>query len=313
MIAPLLYASMNSQPSSVLALKYSKKALMEVSIMHMLEEGILDSSEIYFLLPSDFASKALYCLQHIGIFYCDPRYMATHPYWESILVIFVDEGELEVSFGGQNFTACKNDIVLIDCRQEHSYQAREGLKFHFFHFTGGGSVEYVNLICQLNKGALIRDGQTVILNNIFSNLLCLAKAQSNTQSEHRISVYLQMILCELAENCSGVHSVANESIEKAIHYMEEHVDQQISLDELAESINLSKFYFNRYFKKHMGMTPHQYFINMRLQNAKRMLVTTHHSVEKVADLCGFDNPSNFIRLFKQRVGMTPTAFRKIPF
>ena len=61
------------------------------------------------------------------------------------------------------------------------------------------------------------------------------------------------------------------------------------------------------------MTPHQYFINMRLQNAKRLLVTTHDSIEQVAENCGFDNTSNFIRLFKQRVGMTPTAFRKIPF
>ena len=281
--------------------------------MHMLEDGILDSSEIYFLLPSDFAMKALFCLQHIGIFYCDSRYAATHPYWESILIIFIDEGELEVSFDKQDFVARTDDIVVIDCRKEHSYHAGNDLKFHYFHFTGPGSLEYVNMIYELNKGALIRNGLTGVLNNIFSNLLHLAKAQSNTQSEHRMSVYIHMILCELVEKCSGIHPVANESIEKAIRYMEEHVNENISLDELAENVNLSKFYFNRYFKKHMGMTPHQYFMNMRLQNAKRLLVTTHNSIEEVAEMCGFDNASNFIRAFKHRVGMPPSAFRKIPF
>lgn len=281
--------------------------------MHILENGILPSSEIYFLLPSDFASKALYSLQHIGVFFCDPRYVVTHPYWESILILFIDEGELEVSFRNELFLVRAGDIVLIDCRHEHSYHAWEGLKFHYFHFTGPNSVDYADLIHQLNCGACIRNGQTDVMRNIFSNLLRLAKSQANIQNEHRMSVYIHMILCELVENCSGVQPVANESIERAIQYMEEHVNQNISLDELAKTVNLSKFYFNRYFKKHMGMTPHQYFINLRIQNAKRLLATTHDSIESVAEQCGFDNASNFIRVFKQRAGMTPTAFRKIPF
>ena len=61
------------------------------------------------------------------------------------------------------------------------------------------------------------------------------------------------------------------------------------------------------------MTPHRYFSNLRIQHAKRLLMTTSATVEEVADMCGFDNASNFIRLFKQRTNMTPTAFRKIPF
>lgn len=281
--------------------------------MHILEEGILDTSEIYFLLPSEFASKNLYCLQHIGIFHCDTRYQATHPYWESILLLFIDEGTMDVTFDTNSFTAKANDIVIIDCRRTHRYRAGKNLKFHYFHFTGSGSLGYTDLLYKLNQGPLIHNGQTPILHNLFSNLLRLAKGQASTQSEHRISLYIHMILCELVEGSSTVHSVASQSIQKAVAYMEEHINQNISLDELAENINLSKFYFNRYFKKHLGMTPHQYFINMRLQNAKKLLVTTDDSIERIADACGFDNVSNFIRLFKQKTGMTPTTFRKIPF
>ncbi len=281
--------------------------------MHKLEEGILDPSEIYFLLPSDFAEQNLYYLQHIGVFYCDKRYQATHPYWESVLILFVDSGILEVSYNDETFSAQPGDIVIIDCRRKHSYRAVDDLRFHYFHFYGNSSIGYINLIYELNNGALIKNAQTGVLSSMFSSLFRLAKGQSNTQSEHRISLYLHMLLCELVERCSGVHPLANESIEKAVKYMEEHINQNISLDMLAEHINLSKFYFNRYFKKHMGMTPHQYFINMRLQNAKRLLVTTTDSIEQVAENCGFDNTSNFIRLFKQRVGMTPTAFRRISF
>lgn len=281
--------------------------------MHILEDGVLEPSQIYFLMPSEFALQTLYCLQHIGVFYCDSRYVVTHPYWESILMLFVDEGELEVAFGAELFTARKNDIVIIDCRKQHSYHAWDGLKFHYFHFTGVGSEQYIDRLYRLNSGAVIRDGQSAMLESAFGNLLRLAQAQASMQNEHRISVYLHMILCELVETCSGIPPVTNESIDKAIRYMEDHITQNISLDELAASINLSKFYFTRYFRKHLGMTPHQYFVNMRIQYAKRLLATTHDSVESVAGQCGFENVSNFIRIFKQRSGMTPTAFRKIPF
>lgn len=281
--------------------------------MHILEDGILEPSQIFFLMPSEFAKRTLYCLQHIGVFYCDARYVVTHPYWESILVLFIDAGELEVAAHDAYFTARANDVVIIDCRKAHSYHAWDGLKFHYFHFTGVGSVEYIDRLHQLNNGALIRGAQSPMLENAFNSLLRMAQAQSSMQNEHRISVYLQMILCELVETCSGIPPVTNESIDRAICYMEAHITENISLDELADNVNLSKFYFTRYFKKHLGMTPHQYFVNMRIQYAKRLLATTHDSVEKVAEACGFDNASNFIRMFKQRAGMTPSAFRKIPF
>ena len=88
--------------------------------MHQLENGIhLDVSEIYFLQPSRFAEDSLYYLQHLGIFECDTRYVVTHPYWESIQLLFIDEGELEVSFRDEMFVARKNDIVILDCRYEH--------------------------------------------------------------------------------------------------------------------------------------------------------------------------------------------------
>ena len=281
--------------------------------MHILEAGILDPSEIYFLLPSHFALNTLYCLQHIGMFHCDSRYVVTHPYWESILVLFIDEGELEVSYNGALFTAQKNDVVVIDCRHEHSYHAWDGLQFHYFHFTGPQAEAYAHLLHELNHGALLHDANSTVLDNIFQNLLRLAQSQLNAQNEHRISVYLHMALCELTETCYSIPTVANESIDRAIRFMQEHITEAVSLDEIAAHVGLSKFHFNRQFKQHIGMTPHQYFINLRVQYAKRLLLTTHESIEAVAELCGFDNTSNFIRLFKQRAGMTPTAFRKIPF
>ena len=105
-----------------------------------------------------------------------------------------------------------------------------------------------------------------------------------------------MVLCELAESCYSIPATANELIEQSIRFMEEHITESVSLDEIAAHINLSKYYFNRLFSKHIGMTPHRYFTNLRIQRAKRLLMTTSASVEEVSAQCGFDNSSNFIRV-----------------
>lgn len=281
--------------------------------MHKLEDGILDSSEIYFLQPSAFAEQALFYLQHLGIFECDDRYIVTHPYWESVLLLFIDEGELEVSFRQENFVARSGDIVLLDCRYEHVYRALRHLKFHYIHFAGASSFDYAGLIHELNHSALLHQASSPTLNSAFQNLLYLVRSQTTAQNEHRISVYIHMILCELSESCHSLPAAANTSIEQSVRFMEKHLTENISLDEISAHVGLSKYYFNRLFRRHMGMTPHQYFLNMRVQYAKKLLMTTHDSIENIAEKCGFDSPSNFIRLFRQRTGMTPAAFRKIPF
>lgn len=281
--------------------------------MHKLEDGILDSSEIYFLQPSAFAEQALFYLQHLGIFECDDRYVVTHPYWESVLLLFIDEGELEVSFRQENFIARKGDIVLLDCRYEHVYRALCHLKFHYIHFAGAGSFDYAGLIHELNNSALLHQASSPTLNSAFQNLLYLVRSQTTAQNEHRISVYIHMILCELSESCHSLPAAANTSIEQSVRFMEKHLTENVSLDEISSHVGLSKYFFNRLFRRHMGMTPHQYFLNMRVQYAKKLLMTTHDSIENVAEKCGFDSPSNFIRLFRQRTDMTPAAFRKIPF
>jgi AraC family transcriptional regulator len=281
--------------------------------MHILEDGILDDSEIYFLQPSDFALNTLFCLQHIGILHCDSRYEVTHPYWESILFIFIDEGELITDYHGQHFTARKDDIIVINCRHEHRYRAKDDLRFHYFHFTGPCSLGYSSLLHSLYEGALIPGACSEVLQNVFNKTLNLALSQIRAQNEHRISVYLGMILCELVETHFNSTSSDDNPVEQAVSFMKEHLTQNLSLDELASHVGLSKYYFNRLFNKQMGMTPHRYFTNLRIQYSKRLLLTTTCSIEEVADECGFDSPSNFIRLFKQRTDMTPTAFRKIPF
>lgn len=277
------------------------------------EDGILEQSQIYFLAPTQFAKQSLYYLEHIGIYFCDERYASTHNYWESILIMFIDSGELEVAYENEAFLAKEGDIVLIDCRKPHGYHSNGKCHFHFFHFSGLHSHEYTELIYSMNHSACIPNGVNLVSDSIFQSLLRLAQSQGTRKNEHRISVYLHMILCELVEATTESPTLSNNSVEQAIQYMSDHICESISLDELAQHVNLSKYYFIRCFRQITGLTPHQYFIRLRVQYAKRLLATTQLSIEQIAETLGFSSSSNFIRTFKQQTGATPRQFQSIPF
>lgn len=281
--------------------------------MRVLEAGILPDSEIYFYEPSQFAMRVLFGLQHIGIFHCDQRYIVTHPYWESILMIFMDEGRLETEYNGQRFVAEAGDIVLIDCRHQHRYRALSDLRFHYFHFSGHPSAAYCSLIYDMFGGALLKGLCSENMQSIFNQIMMIVRSKISLENEHRISVYIHMILCSIIEDQSKVTHGSAESVDRVIDYMMDNLRENLSIDDIANAVGLNKHYMNRLFVRQTGVTPHKYFNNMRIQEARRLLLTTSMSVENVADACGFQNTSNFIRLFRNHTDMTPSVFRKIPF
>lgn len=105
-------------------------------------------------------------------------------------------------------------------------------------------------------------------------------------------------------------SLSNYQLNQAIAYIEAHLTQEISLSSLADAVGVSKFYFCRLFKQSMGVTPHQYVIQQRVERAKQLLQQRQFSIADVALQCGFANQGHLNRHFKRIVGITPFAFLK---
>lgn len=85
--------------------------------------------------------------------------------------------------------------------------------------------------------------------------------------------------------------------------------QGINVDELARRLGVSRNTLNRRFQQEYGITPGKKIRAIRVQQAKKMLVNSDHSVTKVAELCGFPEPANFVNFFRREVGQTPNEYR----
>jgi len=117
-------------------------------------------------------------------------------------------------------------------------------------------------------------------------------------------------LSEAIFNNSESLSYNSRRIEKCMHYLYQNFDKDIMLSDVSKLANMADAAFSRFFKVKTGMTFIDCLTEIRLGHASRMLIDTSQSVAEVAYNCGFNNMSNFNRIFKRKKGCTPKEFRE---
>ena len=100
-------------------------------------------------------------------------------------------------------------------------------------------------------------------------------------------------------------------IEKAKEYLESYWMDKFNADETAKAACLSKAHFTKLFKKHTGVTPHEYYINYKISKLKDKLLDTNLSIAQAFAACNMDYNGHSARLFKEKVGVSPSDYRKI--
>ena len=111
-----------------------------------------------------------------------------------------------------------------------------------------------------------------------------------------------------AQNDSGRES---RRVSKVKEYISAHFAEELRLEDMAALVGMAPSAFSRFFKQHTTRTLSDYIIDIRLGNAARMLVDTSTSISEISYACGFNNLSNFNRIFKARRGYTPRDFRAL--
>ena len=105
-------------------------------------------------------------------------------------------------------------------------------------------------------------------------------------------------------------STDSRRVRKIYEYINTHFTQQITLEDLANLVGMTPVALSRFFKLRSGRTISDYIIDIRLGNATRLLVNTTNSISEICYDCGFNNLSNFNRIFKRKKDCSPTEFRE---
>jgi two-component system response regulator YesN len=94
----------------------------------------------------------------------------------------------------------------------------------------------------------------------------------------------------------------------ALRYMEENYMKQISLEEISQYVGISPQHFSKIFKEETGLNYIDWLTNLRIESAKKMLLTEKSTVKEVCYMVGYNDPNYFSRIFKKIEGVSPTEY-----
>lgn len=103
-------------------------------------------------------------------------------------------------------------------------------------------------------------------------------------------------------------ALSHQSLIAVLDYIDLHLELTLTVENLAAVASLSQYHFSRAFKLSMGLSPHQYIIQQRVERAKKLLSLKKMEIHEVAIACGFNSQSHLNRHFKRMTGLTPKGF-----
>ena len=124
--------------------------------------------------------------------------------------------------------------------------------------------------------------------------------------------YLTALLGEILESLSLTESERcdSTSLQKILLFCTENYNQDINIDTVAKNVHVSKSYVTHVFTKKLGYSFRKFLNDLRIDNAKKLLVETNMSVTDIMFECGYQNQSTFNKAFIERCGMVPLMYRK---
>lgn len=243
----------------------------------------------------------------------------TRHWHESLELLFVLAGEVTVLAGDFQTTLEPDDMLLINSNVVHELHSDDcvliAVQIKLSKFDLPESLLDI-LYFDCNSKNAENPEKFYNLKRIIASMLQVnAVGDESTLFRNRSLAYellgdlVQHFKVEKPSGETNTHKHL-ERLNNILRYIGEHYQEQLTLGHLAEKEHLSAPYLSSFFEKYMGINFSTYYTNLRLEHAMRDLLYTDIPVEQIALKSGFSDPRAFVRAFKKRYNMVPSAYRK---
>lgn len=279
-------------------------------------------------LQSAFNTRQYMVSQDFEIYYYNDHKLPkvslhSHNYYE---FYFFLEGDVSIQIGKEIHAIRHGDILLVPPKISHRpiFHSQENpyrrfvfwISQDYYQYLKQLSSDYVYLIDYVRTSKnYIFHNDPITFNAVHSKIVRLLEEihsqrfGRNTQISlcvNDLIFYLNRLAYEQNEPCR--HSEELDLYQQLIGYIEDHLDENISLETIAQEFYVSKYHIAHIFKDRLGMSIHQYIIKKRLSLCREALLGKA-SITEVCQSFGFSDYSSFYRAFKKEFGMSPKEYR----
>ena len=231
-------------------------------------------------------------------------------------LLYIVSGKGHFYFKGEDRVVYAGRMVLIQPRQEqrYDYYGEDKPEVYWVHFTGSDVKNILRRYQIPMDDPIFYSGASSTYAYLFKEMIHELQT-CRTGYEELLTMYLKQIFLLVQrtrqEERSTVSTYIQEEMEYARRYFNEHYNEPISIQEYAESRNMSVCWFQRNFKQIVKHTPMQYLLTIRVNNAASLLETTNYGLAEIATIVGYEDPLYFSRLFRKIKGVSPRDYRKL--
>lgn len=254
-----------------------------------------------------------FVIEMSGKSWCDGSYLINRKNAKIWVVEYVLSGSGTVRDPGEperEYYPQADDVYLLEKGKDHYYfsDAEEPWEKIFVNFSGtvvDGLADAYGL-----TGQILYPGMTGLKSEFLRIYEMMRDEELADQYVlEQVEMIIHKIFRTLGHQKKDGRQVSGE-MQKVRRYLDEHVRQLVSIQELSELIYRSPDYVIKHFKQEVGMTPYQYLLKKKMTVAARLLRDTVLPVKEVAEHLGYEDAHYFSGLFKKEKGVSPRQFRK---
>ncbi len=279
------------------------------------EQSVTSSRIIY--TPSSFAKNNLIHLQETGELTALRPHVSRRTNLASYLFFVVTKGSGFLDYDGSTYSLKTGDCIFIDCRKPYAhYTSEENLwTLKWIHFYGASMPGIYEKYLERGGQPFFRPPYTGSYLQLLEALYEIADSSifiKDMKIYEKITSLLVLIM-EESWNPEGSPKKASHkrNLMDIKNYLDQNFNEKITLDDLAETYYINKFYLTRIFKEQFGSSITNYLLQVRITHAKQLLRFSDMSIAEIATECGMSDANYFSRTFRKVEGMSPGEFRKL--
>lgn len=246
----------------------------------------------------------------------------SHGFWECVYVYKGSENCMSVTAGERIYEVGEGNIIFHKPYELHKFYVTSKCDVFIFSFNLFGK----NIGFYENKLFKLNNFQRSIIENMLSYVDRISMAYPTDSNYHKylvalnkvptysqmITTYIYQLLLSLTESNSSQSAIESDKTKtfyKAIQYMEKNIEGSPSVEDIANACNISVSTLKRIFGQFINVSVHKYFLEMKLNEATRLL-RKGHSVCSVTKILGFSSQSYFSNLYKKERNIVPSEVRQ---
>lgn len=274
---------------------------------------IVDSSRILYT-ASSFARSSLLHLQECGSLTALAPHTSSRSGLPSYLFFIVESGTGSLSYNNNTYRLFAGDCVFIDCKEAYSHSTQDDLwSLKWVHFYGPTMSGVYNKYLERGGRPVFRPESAAAFFEIFDIIYTTASSSDYMRDmllNEQLAKLVRMVMAESWHPEDKKSAPKRQSVLQVKEYIDKQYAEKITLEELASTFFIDKYYLAKSFKEQFGLTISSYLQTIRITHAKKLLRFSEKSIEQIAASVGISDPAYFSRLFRRVEGVSPSEYRE---